>query len=68
VDDYVALALRAERRAEASDSSDIADCWRKLAETYWLLAGHLAMKDRLQTNGKSKDAAASEDDFPRQIW
>jgi hypothetical protein len=57
--DYVALALRAERRSEASDCSEIADCWRKLAQTYWLLAGQLAGKDRMRTNGKSKDEATS---------
>jgi hypothetical protein len=62
--DYVALALRAEERAEVADSSDIADCWRRLAETYWLLAGHLAKKDRRSTqpaNRKSKDDTASGD-------
>ena len=53
--DYVALALRAEERAEVADSSDIADCWRQLAETYWLLAGHLAKKDRqVNTPGKQE--------------
>jgi hypothetical protein len=39
VDDYVALALRAEERAEVADSPEIADTWRKIAETYRLLAG-----------------------------
>jgi hypothetical protein len=70
--DYVAMALRAEQRAEVSDSSEIADCWRKLAETYWLLAGHLAKNDRHKsihpTNRISGDDATSGDDYPRQIW
>jgi hypothetical protein len=70
--DYVALALHAEGRAEVSDSSEIADSWRKLAETYRLLAGHLAKKNRRQsthpTNRKSEDDTTSGDDYPRQIW
>ena len=66
--DYVALALRAEERAEVSDSYEIANCWRNIAETYRLLAGHLARKDRHSPNVKSKDDTTSEDDFPRPIW
>jgi hypothetical protein len=69
VDDYVALALRAEERAEVADSSEVADCWRKLAETYRLLAGHLAKKVHRSTHpAKSEDDATSGDDYPRQIW
>ena len=57
--DYVALALRAEGRAEASDSSEIADCWRKLAETYWLMAGQPRQEEQAPVNASGKQEKRS---------
>ena len=40
--DYEARAIQAEDQAERSVTREMADGWRRLAESYWMLARQVA--------------------------